>query len=108
MELKKLFAFLVRSDKKYADPTQVLKSIVDGDGNPIEIGEQQDIGEFNSNFLQRLHEGLNEELIKKKAADIAAEDVKMQEEHAKQGAAEEEKLTESTIEMADESKGKEK
>ena len=45
--MKKLFAFMTKSDKKYADPTGVLKSIVDDFGNPIEIGDQKDIGEFN-------------------------------------------------------------
>lgn len=54
MELKKLFAFMARSDKKYADPTAVLKALVDDFGNPIEIGDQKDIGEFNSTFLARV------------------------------------------------------
>ena len=45
--MKKLFAFMTKSDKKYADPTGVLKAIVDDFGNPIEIGDQKDIGEFN-------------------------------------------------------------
>jgi len=39
IEMKKLFAFMARSDKKYADPTGVLKSLVDDFGNPIEIGD---------------------------------------------------------------------
>ena len=38
---------MTKSDKKYADPTAVLKSIVDDFGNTIEIGDQKDIGEFN-------------------------------------------------------------
>jgi hypothetical protein len=38
-ELKKLFAFLARSDKKYADPTGVLKAIVDDYGNPVQVGD---------------------------------------------------------------------
>jgi ubiquitin carboxyl-terminal hydrolase 25/28 len=45
--MKKLFAFMTKSDKKYADPTNVLKSIVDDLGNQIGIGDQKDIGEFN-------------------------------------------------------------
>jgi hypothetical protein len=39
IELKKLFAFMTKSEKKYADPTGVLKSLVDDFGNPIEIGD---------------------------------------------------------------------
>lgn len=50
---------MARSDKKYADPTAVLKAIVDDFGNPVEIGDQKDIGEFNSTFLSRISEGLN-------------------------------------------------
>ncbi len=53
-EMKILFAFMARSDKKYADPTGVLKAIVDDFGNPVEIGEQKDIGEFNNTFLARI------------------------------------------------------
>lgn len=30
---------MTNSDKKYADPTAVLKSIVDEFGNPIDIGD---------------------------------------------------------------------
>ena len=57
--MKKLFAFMARSDKKYADPTGVLKSLVDDYGNSVEIGDQKDIGEFNSTFLARIQEGLH-------------------------------------------------
>ena len=53
-ETKKLFATLALSDKKYTDPSAVLQSIVDDYGNPIQIGEQKDIGEFNSTFLSRI------------------------------------------------------
>ena len=30
---------MTKSDKKYADPTGVLKAIVDDFGNPIELGD---------------------------------------------------------------------
>lgn len=58
---------MTRSDKKYADPTGVLKSIVDDFGNPIEIGDQKDIGEFNSTLLARIQEGLHSNEILAKA-----------------------------------------
>ena len=61
--MKKLFAYLAKSDKKYADPSGVLHSIVDDFGNPIQIGEQKDIGEFNNNFLARIQEGLHADMI---------------------------------------------
>jgi hypothetical protein len=54
LETKKLFATLSLSDKKYTDPSAVLHSIVDDYGNPIQIGEQKDIGEFNNTFLARI------------------------------------------------------
>lgn len=54
-----LFAFLTRSDKKYADPTDVLKAIADENGKQIQIGDEKDIGEFNQTFLARISEGLN-------------------------------------------------
>ncbi len=63
IETKKLFATMLLSDKKYTDPSKVLQAIVDDYGNPISIGEQKDIGEFNSTFLARIQEGLNAEQI---------------------------------------------
>ena len=47
------------SDKKYADPTEVLKSLTDNNGKVVGIGDEQDIGEFNDTFLSRIQEGLN-------------------------------------------------
>ena len=38
---------MTKGDKKYADPTQVLKSMTDEWGKPVEIGDEKDIGEFN-------------------------------------------------------------
>jgi Ubiquitin carboxyl-terminal hydrolase len=61
IETKKLFATMLLSDKKYTDPSKVLQAIVDEYGNSISIGEQKDIGEFNSTFLARISEGLNAE-----------------------------------------------
>ena len=46
-------------DKKYVNPTKVLKSITNDSGEPIELGDQKDIGEFNDSFLSRVQEGLN-------------------------------------------------
>ena len=57
--LKKLFAQMTIGDTKYADPTQVLRAIANDRGMATEIGDQQDIGEFNETFLSRVQEGLN-------------------------------------------------
>jgi hypothetical protein len=51
---------MMLANRKYADPTNVLKSLVDDYGNNILVGEQKDIGEFNLNLLERIEEGLGE------------------------------------------------
>ena len=61
--LKILFGQLTKSDKKYADPTAVLRSLTDDYGRPVEIGEEKDIGEFNDTLLCRVQEGLNHKMI---------------------------------------------
>ena len=51
---------MILANRKYVDPTAVLKSVTDDYGNPVLIGEQRDIGDFNLNFLERIEEGLGE------------------------------------------------
>jgi ubiquitin carboxyl-terminal hydrolase 25/28 len=51
---------MLLSNLKYQDPTKVLQSIVDDNGEPISIYEQADIGEFFLNFLERMQDGLGE------------------------------------------------
>jgi ubiquitin carboxyl-terminal hydrolase 25 len=58
--LSKLFASMIMANRKYVDPTAVLTAVTDDYGNPVLIGEQRDIGEFNLNFLERIEEGLGE------------------------------------------------
>lgn len=58
---------MAKSDKKYADPTGVLRSITDGQGRPVDIGDERDIGEFNDIFLSRLQEGLHYKTIYEEA-----------------------------------------
>ena len=50
---------MAKSDKKYADPTGVLSSLCNDSGQPVEIGPERDIGEFNDTLLSRVQEGLN-------------------------------------------------
>lgn len=56
--LQQLIALMIGSDKKYVDPTSVIKNIVDENGNHIPIGDQKDVGEFNCHFLSRISDGL--------------------------------------------------
>lgn len=58
VNLQCLFVSLIGSDKKYVDPTNVVKSICDDFGNHLPIGDQKDVGEFNHFFLSRIEEGL--------------------------------------------------
>ena len=44
--------------KKYQNPGNLLNCFVDGFGNQIRIGDQQDVGEFNMTLLERIDEGL--------------------------------------------------
>lgn len=65
--MQKLFAEMLCSNEKYRDPTRVLESVVDDNGQKIPVYEQKDIGEFFLNFLERLQDGLgeNKQLIRK-------------------------------------------
>ena len=63
---------MAKSDTNYADPTGVLRSLINDNGNPVEIGPERDIGEFNDTLLSRVQEGLNykkiyAEMVKAKA-----------------------------------------
>lgn len=51
---------MLLSNVKYQDPTKVLESIVDDNGQKIQIYLQADICEFFLNFLDRLQDGLGE------------------------------------------------
>lgn len=44
--MQALFAEMLQSNRKYADPTRVLEAIVDNNGAKMTIYEQKDIGEF--------------------------------------------------------------
>eukprot|EP00359_Climacostomum_virens_P005944 CAMPEP_0204904364 /NCGR_PEP_ID=MMETSP1397-20131031/4821_1 /ASSEMBLY_ACC=CAM_ASM_000891 /TAXON_ID=49980 /ORGANISM="Climacostomum Climacostomum virens, Strain Stock W-24" /LENGTH=950 /DNA_ID=CAMNT_0052073147 /DNA_START=3586 /DNA_END=6438 /DNA_ORIENTATION=+ len=58
LQLQKLFAKMICSQSKYCDPSAVLNALVDDFGNRVTIGEQQDVGEFNINFIARAEEGM--------------------------------------------------
>jgi ubiquitin carboxyl-terminal hydrolase 25/28 len=58
LQLQRLFASMIGSQSKYVDPSAVLNTLVDDFGNHVTIGEQQDVGEFNINFIARAEEGL--------------------------------------------------
>ena len=49
---------MILSNKKYVDPSLVIRNIVDEQGEPIRIGDQEDVSEFNINLIARIDEGL--------------------------------------------------
>ena len=51
---------MILGNRKYVDPTSVLMAVTDDYGNPVHIGEQKDIGEFNLKLLECIEEGLGE------------------------------------------------
>jgi ubiquitin carboxyl-terminal hydrolase 25/28 len=55
-----MFARMALTNRKYTEPSDVLRALVDDFGQPLLLGEQKDIGEFNLNFLERLEEGVGE------------------------------------------------
>ncbi|EGR31008.1 ubiquitin carboxyl-terminal hydrolase family protein, putative [Ichthyophthirius multifiliis] len=57
-EMQNLYGHLIGSEKMYADPSDIVKNILDENGEQYQIGNQQDIGEFNINLLARINEGL--------------------------------------------------
>jgi ubiquitin carboxyl-terminal hydrolase 25/28 len=58
-QLQRLFASMIRSHRRYLDPSDVLKSLVDDLGNQLVIGDQKDVGEFNMVLVARIEDGLN-------------------------------------------------
>ena len=54
--LQQLFVELTLSNRKYANPIDLIKSVVDENGNQIHIGDEEDVGEIWSRFMNALHE----------------------------------------------------
>ena len=78
--LQTLFAEMLQSNRKYADPTRVLEAIVDDHGGKMNIYEQKDIGEFFQMLLERVQDGLgeNKELVRKLMGSDLGEIMKAQ------------------------------
>ncbi|KAL0482126.1 ubiquitin carboxyl-terminal hydrolase [Acrasis kona] len=54
-QLQRLFAHLVLSERKYVDPSSLVNAM-NNEGVRIKIGDQEDVGEFNDQFLTKLEE----------------------------------------------------
>ena len=58
--LQFLFAEMIGTKRKYANPSDTLNSLVDSAGKKIVFGDQQDIGEFHLIFVENIEKGLKE------------------------------------------------
>ena len=58
-ELQKLFATMALGKKKYLDPSGVLQSVLDDQGDQVAIGDEKDISEYNSMLLTRIQDAIN-------------------------------------------------
>jgi len=56
--LQEVFALMQLSGRRYIDPSPVLKHLRDPEGNPVKIGDQEDVMQFNDVFLQYVDRGL--------------------------------------------------
>jgi ubiquitin carboxyl-terminal hydrolase 25/28 len=57
-QLQRLFGYMIRSHRRYIDPSNVLSALVDDLGNQLMIGDQKDVGEFNMILVARIEDGM--------------------------------------------------
>ena len=57
-EMRKLFTNMVLSNKTYVDPSSALQKLKNAENKQYQIGEMEDLPEFNSLFLSRLEQGI--------------------------------------------------
>lgn len=56
--LQMLFASMIKSTRKYADPSNLIDTLLDSFGNQVQFGDQQDIGEFHMIIVENIVKGL--------------------------------------------------
>ncbi|OMJ73668.1 hypothetical protein SteCoe_27604 [Stentor coeruleus] len=57
--LQMLFASMIKSTRKYADPSNLIDTLLDSFGNQVQFGDQQDIGEFHMIIVENIVKGLH-------------------------------------------------
>ena len=72
-ELQKLFTAMAVSNKKYLDPSGVLKAIVNSQGEQMTIGEEKDIREFNDVLLSRIKDAFEHKVKQEEEKKAQAE-----------------------------------
>ena len=58
-ELQWLFTRMATGKVKYLNPSGVLESVVDDQGDRLTIGEEKDISEYNATLLQRIQDAFD-------------------------------------------------
>ena len=58
-ELQVLFTTMAVGSTKYLDPSRVLYSVLDDQGDEVAIGDEKDIGEYNQMLLTRIEDAFN-------------------------------------------------
>ena len=58
-ELQNLFSTMALGKKKYLDPSGVLDSVLDDQGDKVAIGDEKDISEYNQILLTRIQDAFN-------------------------------------------------
>ncbi|KAL9655929.1 hypothetical protein ABK040_007550 [Willaertia magna] len=59
LELQRLFSYLLLSNHKFVDPSTTLEKLKDYENKKYQIGEMEDLPEFNDLFLSRLEQGID-------------------------------------------------
>lgn len=79
LELRKLFALMMFSKRSSVNPSNLVNSLVDSEGKRIQIGDQQDVTEFNVILLNVLETAFAEALpfsapsLKRRRSDTSIE-----------------------------------
>lgn len=54
--MQDLFIEMTMSNRKYANPKDVINNIVDDKGKRLHVGDEEDVGEIGSRFMNSLHD----------------------------------------------------
>jgi len=65
-------------NKKYLDPSGVLQSVLDDQGDQVAIGDEKDISEYNQVLLTRIQDAFNWKRQREEEAKNPKSDVVMQ------------------------------
>ena len=54
--MQDIFVEMTMSNRKYANPKDVINNIVDDKGKRLHVGDEEDVGEIGSRFMNSLHD----------------------------------------------------